>query len=54
MPTICCRSTSAIRCCKGALGFDAVLGTNFGPRSPGSVLTLLCRLAAQSDAGEGG
>jgi phytoene dehydrogenase-like protein len=38
---------------QGALGFDAVLGTNFGPRSPGSVLTLLCRLAAQSDAGEG-
>ncbi|MGA3157738.1 MAG: NAD(P)/FAD-dependent oxidoreductase [Steroidobacteraceae bacterium] len=38
---------------QGALGFDAVLGTNFGPRSPGSVLTLLCRLAAQSEAGEG-
>jgi phytoene dehydrogenase-like protein len=38
---------------KGALGFDAVLGTNFGPRSPGSVLTLLYRLAAQgaSDTG---
>src|ERR1700683_1098798 len=31
---------------KGALGFDAVLGTNFGPRSPGTVLTLLYRLAA--------
>ena len=25
---------------KGALGFDAVLGTNFGPRAPGTVLTL--------------
>jgi phytoene dehydrogenase-like protein len=31
---------------KGALGFDAVLGSNFGPRSPGTVLTLLYRLAA--------
>jgi phytoene dehydrogenase-like protein len=31
---------------KGALGFDAVLGTNFGPRSPGSVFTLLYRLAS--------
>jgi phytoene dehydrogenase-like protein len=37
---------------KGALGFDAVLGTNFGPRSPGTVLTLLYRLAAQFAAGE--
>jgi phytoene dehydrogenase-like protein len=33
---------------KGALGFDAVLGTNFGPRSPGTVLTLLYRLAAEA------
>jgi phytoene dehydrogenase-like protein len=31
---------------QGALGLDAVLGTNFGPRSPGSVFTLLYRLAA--------
>jgi phytoene dehydrogenase-like protein len=31
---------------KGALAFDAVLGTNLGPRSPGSVFTLLYRLAA--------
>ena len=31
---------------KGALGFDAVLGTNFGPRTPGTVLALLYRLAA--------
>jgi phytoene dehydrogenase-like protein len=36
---------------KGALGFDAVLGSNFGARSPGTVLTLLHRLAAQSAAG---
>jgi phytoene dehydrogenase-like protein len=39
---------------KGALGFDAVLGANFGPRSPGTVLTLLYRLAAQSAAGVSG
>lgn len=38
---------------KGALGFDAVLGTNFGPRSPGTVLTLLHRLATQAAAGAG-
>jgi phytoene dehydrogenase-like protein len=36
---------------KGALGFDAVLGTNFGPRSPGTVLTLLYRLAAEHAGG---
>jgi phytoene dehydrogenase-like protein len=36
---------------KGALGFDAVLGTNFGPRSPGTVLTLLYRMAAEAGAG---
>ena len=36
---------------KGALGVDAVLGTNFGPRAPGTVLTLLHRLAAESAAG---
>ncbi len=36
---------------KGALGFDAVLGTNFGPRSPGTVLTLLYRMAAESAGG---
>jgi phytoene dehydrogenase-like protein len=36
---------------KGALAFDAVLGTNFGPRSPGTVFTLLYRMAA---AGAGG
>ncbi|HWZ61887.1 MAG TPA: NAD(P)/FAD-dependent oxidoreductase [Steroidobacteraceae bacterium] len=37
---------------KGALAFDAVLGSNYGPRSPGTVFTLLYRLAAA--AGEGG
>jgi phytoene dehydrogenase-like protein len=39
---------------KGALGFDAVLGANFGVRSPGTVLTLLYRLAAESAAGNAG
>jgi phytoene dehydrogenase-like protein len=34
---------------KGALAFDAVLGTNLGPRSPGTVFTLLYRLAAAGD-----
>ena len=34
---------------QGALGFDAVLGSNFGPRSPGSVFTLLYRLASSQD-----
>ncbi len=38
---------------KGALAFDAVLGTNYGPRSPGTVFTLLYRLAAESAAGQG-
>jgi phytoene dehydrogenase-like protein len=35
---------------KGALAFDAVLGTNLGPRSPGSVFTLLYRIAAGGGA----
>lgn len=35
---------------KGALAFDAVLGTNYGPRSPGTVFTLLYRMAAASGA----
>ena len=39
---------------KGALAFDAVLGTNFGPRSPGTVLTLLYRLAAEAASGTRG
>lgn len=32
---------------KGALAFDAVLGTHLGPRSPSTVLTLLHRLAGE-------
>ena len=39
---------------QGALGLDAVLGTNCGPRSPGTVLTLLYRLAGQGAAGTAG
>jgi phytoene dehydrogenase-like protein len=35
---------------RGALAFDAVLGTNLGPRSPGTVLSLLYRLAAPGGA----
>lgn len=41
-------STDAL---KGALALDATLGTNFGPRSPGTVLTLLYRLALSGGAG---
>jgi phytoene dehydrogenase-like protein len=36
---------------KGALAFDAVLGSNYGPRTPGTVFTLLYRLAAEAAAG---
>jgi phytoene dehydrogenase-like protein len=39
---------------QGALGLDAVLGTNFGPRSPGSVFTLLYRLAGLAASGGSG
>jgi phytoene dehydrogenase-like protein len=35
---------------KGALALDAVLGTNYGPRSPGTVLSLLYRAAASQGA----
>jgi phytoene dehydrogenase-like protein len=35
---------------KGALACDAVLGTNYGPRSPGTVLSLLYRAAASGGA----
>ena len=35
---------------KGALGLDAVLGTNYGPRSPGTVVSLLYRAAASHGA----
>jgi len=38
---------------RGALAFDAVLGTNFGPRSPGSVLTWLYRLAGDIGNNDG-
>ena len=40
----------ASRLLQGGVAFDAVLGANFGPRSPGSVLTLLYRLAAEQGA----
>ncbi len=36
---------------QGAIGLDAVLGTNLGPRSPGTVMTLLYRLATQFGTG---
>ncbi len=42
------------RLLQGAIGLDAVLGTNLGPRSPGTVMTLLYRLAAQFAAGAHG
>jgi phytoene dehydrogenase-like protein len=42
-----CFASPALR---AAVAFDAVLGTNFGPRSPGTVLTFLYRLAAESGA----
>lgn len=37
---------------KGVLGFDAVLGTNLGPRSPNTVLTYLYRLSGQLDGND--
>jgi phytoene dehydrogenase-like protein len=39
---------------QGAIGLDAVLGSNLGPRSPGTVLTLLYRLATQHGSGAHG
>jgi phytoene dehydrogenase-like protein len=38
---------------KGALALDAVLGTNLGPRSNNSVLTLLHRLSGQAIGNDG-
>ena len=38
---------------RGAIAFDAVLGTHFGPRSPGTVLTLLYRLAGRGGGNPG-
>jgi phytoene dehydrogenase-like protein len=35
---------------RAAVAFDAVLGTNFGPRTPGAVLTLLYRMATEHGA----
>jgi phytoene dehydrogenase-like protein len=35
---------------RGAVAFDAILGSNAGPRAPGTVLNLLYRLAAEHDA----
>jgi phytoene dehydrogenase-like protein len=35
---------------KGALALDAVLGTNYGPRSPGTIMSLLYRAAAAAGA----
>ena len=37
----------------GALAMDATLGGAMGPRSPGTVLTLLYRMASQSSHGHG-
>ena len=36
---------------RGAIAFDAVLGSNAGPRAPGTVLNLLYRLGLESGAG---
>lgn len=43
-----CFETDLLR---GALAWDAVLGSNLGPRSPGSVFTYLYRVAGESDDG---
>jgi phytoene dehydrogenase-like protein len=39
---------------QGAIALDAVLGTNLGPRAPGTVMTLLYRMAALDGAGTRG
>lgn len=39
---------------RGALAFDAIVGTRLGPRSPDSVLTWLYRLAAEVGAARNG
>ncbi len=39
---------------KGALAFDATLGAEYGPRSPGTVLTWLYRLAGEHASGTQG
>ncbi|MEZ5925174.1 MAG: NAD(P)/FAD-dependent oxidoreductase [Hyphomicrobiaceae bacterium] len=38
---------------KALVAFDAVLGTHLGPRSPGSLLTYLYRLAGEADGRHG-
>jgi phytoene dehydrogenase-like protein len=38
---------------RGAIAFDAVLGTHLGPRSPGTALTLLYRLAGKGGGAAG-
>ncbi len=38
---------------KGAVAFDAVLGSRLGPRSPGSLLSLLYRLTGRAAGGQG-
>jgi len=38
---------------RGAVAFDAVLGTRLGPRSPGTVLTLLHRIAGGNGGARG-
>jgi phytoene dehydrogenase-like protein len=39
---------------RGALAFDAIIGTRLGPRSPESVLTWLYRMAAEAGAARNG
>ena len=39
---------------KGALAFDSVLGANFGPRSPGSVLSWMYRLTGEANGSDDG
>ncbi len=39
---------------KGVLAFDSVLGANFGPRSPGSVLTWMYRLTGEANGSNDG
>ena len=38
---------------QAALGMDAILGSNFGPRAPGTVLTLLTRRAGEATTSGG-
>jgi hypothetical protein len=38
---------------QAALGMDAILGSNFGPRAPGTVLTMLSRRAGETGSANG-